>query len=180
MKENIEQILKKIGENPQREGLQGTPDRVERALKEMTSGYNESPSKHLKLFDCKNAQEPREIIIVRDLQYTSLCEHHLLPFSGTMTIGYLPYRKILGLSKFARIVDVFAKRLQLQEKLTREVFDFLFASQLEPGALFVYSIATHDCVMCRGVKQKESKTEVFLQKGFGINYSDMLTIARGK
>ena len=104
-----------------------------------------------------------------------------MPFSGKITIGYIPNGKVLGLSKFSRIIDIFARRLQLQEKLTKEIFDFL-KENMNPSFLFVYAIATHDCISCRGVNQKESHTETLItdtSEKYG-NYSQVLEIARGK
>lgn len=171
-------LLKGIGEDINRPGLIETPQRVMKAWKELLSGYNEDPSKHLKLFK----EDSSALTINRDINFTSVCEHHLLPFSGKITIGYIPDGQVLGLSKFSRIVDIFAKRLQLQEKLTQEIFNFLYEG-MKPKFLFVYAVATHDCVSCRGVKQKESNTETLItsqaQEHIG-NYSQIMELARGK
>lgn len=171
-------LLKGFGEDIERPGLIETPKRVMKAWKELLNGYNENPNDHLKLFEEKS----NALTINRDINFTSVCEHHLLPFSGKITIGYIPNGQVLGLSKFSRIVDIFARRLQLQEKLTQEIFNFL-QEGMNPKFLFVYAIATHDCVSCRGVKQKESNTETLImsqpQESIG-NYSQVMELARGK
>lgn len=157
IKNAASQMLEGFGEDLTRPGIVETPKRVAKAWGEMLSGYKEDPNKHLKLFEEKSTS----LTIVRDLNFTSVCEHHLMPFSGKVTIGYVPNGKVLGLSKFSRITDIFARRLQLQEKLTKEIFDFL-KEGMNPTFLFVYAKATHDCIMCRGVNQKESETETLL------------------
>ena len=177
IKKTISELIRNFGEDTERPGLVETPKRVAKAWGELLSGYDQDPMKHLKLFNEKSTS----LTIVRDLNFTSICEHHLMPFSGKITIGYIPNGKVLGLSKFSRIVDVFARRLQLQEKLTKEVFDFL-KENMKPSFLFVYAIATHDCISCRGVNQKESHTETLIidtSEKYG-NYSQILEMARGK
>lgn len=170
-------MLQGFEEDTNRPGLIETPKRVAKAWGELLSGYDQDPMKHLKLFD----ENSTSLTIIRDLNFTSVCEHHLMPFSGKITIGYIPNGKVLGLSKFSRIIDIFARRLQLQEKLTKEIFDFL-KENMNPSFLFVYAIATHDCISCRGVNQKESHTETLItdiSEKYG-NYSQVLEIARGK
>lgn len=169
-------LLKGIGENHNRPGLLETPKRVAKAWGELIGGYNDDPMKCIKLFDEKSTS----LTIIKDLNFTSVCEHHLMPFSGKATIGYIPNGKVLGLSKFSRITSIFARRLQLQEKLTNEIFDFL-KENMKPKFLFVYIIATHDCISCRGVNQKESHTETLMSFGdeYG-NINDIINLARGK
>ncbi len=149
------------------EDIKGTPNRMARALIEMTRGYYDKPEEYLSLFDNPN-KESSQLVVVNKTHFTSLCEHHLLPFSGYVSIGYIPNEKIAGLSKFGRIVDTFAHRLQLQEKLTKEIFDFL-KEVLQPKELFVRIIGEHDCISCRGVNQKDSNT-ITIIKTNGISY----------
>lgn len=149
------------------EDIQGTPNRMARALIEMTRGYYDKPEEYLSLFDNPNKENP-QLVVVNKTHFTSLCEHHLLPFSGYVSIGYVPNEKIAGLSKFGRVVDTFAHRLQLQEKLTKEIFDFL-KEVLQPKELFVRIIGEHDCISCRGVNQKDSNT-ITIMKTDGISY----------
>lgn len=150
------------------EDIKGTPNRMARALIEMTRGYYDKPEEYLSLFDNPNKENP-QLVVVNKTHFTSLCEHHLLPFSGYVSIGYVPNEKIAGLSKFGRVVDTFAHRLQLQEKLTKEIFDFL-KEVLEPKELFVRIIGEHDCISCRGVNQKDSNT-ITIMKTSGISYN---------
>lgn len=149
------------------EDIKGTPNRMARALVEMTRGYYDKPEEYLSLFDNPNREDP-QLVVVNKTHFTSLCEHHLLPFSGYVSIGYIPNKKIAGLSKFGRVVDTFAHRLQLQEKLTKEIFDFL-KKILQPKELFVRIIGEHDCISCRGVNQKDSNT-ITIMKSDGISY----------
>ena len=149
------------------EDIKGTPNRMARALIEMTRGYYDKPEEYLSLFGNPNKENP-QLVVVNKTHFTSLCEHHLLPFSGYVSIGYIPNEKIAGLSKFGRVVDTFAHRLQLQEKLTKEIFDFL-KEVLQPKELFVRIIGEHDCISCRGVNQKDSNT-ITIMKTEGISY----------
>ncbi len=151
----ITQMLVRLGEDPQREGLQRTPLRVAKALDFLTAGYNESVEHVLNdaLFeDCCD-----EMVIVRDIEFYSMCEHHMLPFFGRAAIGYLPKGKIIGLSKIARVVDVFARRLQVQERLTNQIADAL-VDALQPHGLGVILEASHLCMMMRGVQKQNSST----------------------
>ena len=148
------------------EDIKGTPDRMARALIEMTRGYYEDPTQYLNLFDYDG--KPTQMVTINKIHYTSLCEHHLLPFSGYVSVGYIPNKKIAGLSKFSRIIDCFAHRLQLQEKLTIQIFEFL-KTNLDPKELFVRIIGEHDCISCRGVNQKDSNT-ITIIKTDGIDY----------
>ena len=144
-----------IGEDPSREGLVRTPDRAEKALRYLTSGYQTDVKQIVNgaLFTHKCD----EMVIVRDIEFYSMCEHHLLPFFGTMHVAYLPNKKVIGLSKIPRIVDMFARRLQLQERLTHQVADTLM-EVLEPHGVGVICEARHFCMMMRGVEKQHSGT----------------------
>lgn len=157
---NIKNILELLGENVNREGLKETPVRVERAFLELFSGYKMDDKNLYKLFTAPN----NEIVIVKNINFTSFCEHYILPFSGTVSIGYIPDKYIIGLSKFARIVDCFAKRLQLQEKLTNDILNSI-NKYLQPLGTVVIIKSQHQCMMCRGVKQKDCKTITLAKSG---------------
>ena len=149
----VEEMLRRLGENPDREGLLKTPGRVDRALRYLTSGYGKDVRQVLNgaLFTVKYD----EMVIVKDIEFFSMCEHHLLPFFGKMHIAYLPKDKVVGLSKIPRIVDMFARRLQLQERLTQEVAQSL-QEVLEPLGVGVVCEARHFCMMMRGVEKQHS------------------------
>jgi GTP cyclohydrolase I len=150
----IEQLLKELGEDAQREGLAKTPDRVEKALRYLTSGYDQSVSDILN--DALFVEDYDEMVIVKDIDFASLCEHHLLPFVGKCHVAYMPKRKILGLSKIPRLVDMFSKRLQVQERLTTQIANALNEA-LEPRGVAVVMEAIHLCMMVRGVEKQNSK-----------------------
>lgn len=153
---NLVQImLNNIGEDPSREGLLRTPERFEKALSELTSGYKLNLLEVVGegIFEAEDAG----LVAVREIEFFSLCEHHMLPFWGHVSIAYYPNRQILGLSKLARVVDVFAKRLQVQERLTREVAESIF-NLVDARAVAVKVEAQHMCMMMRGVKKVESNT----------------------
>ena len=149
----VRTLLAELGENPSREGLVGTPERVRRMYDELTSGYHVDPDALLN-GACFNVDYD-EMVVVRDIEFFSLCEHHLLPFIGHAHVGYLPRGRVVGLSKIPRIVDMYAKRLQLQERLTVQVADFLM-DRLEPKGVACVIEATHLCTMMRGVKKQEA------------------------
>jgi GTP cyclohydrolase IA len=153
LEEAVRTLLVEIGEDPSREGLAGTPERVRRMYDELTAGYHVDPDA---LLDgaCFNVDYD-EMVIVRDIEFFSLCEHHLLPFIGKAHVGYLPRGRVVGLSKIPRIVDMFAQRLQVQERLTVQVADFLM-ERLEPKGVACVVEATHLCTMMRGVKKQEA------------------------
>ena len=138
IQENIKNILELIGEDVSREGLKETPSRVEKAFQEVFSSYKIDDKSLYKLFTAPN----NEIVIVKNIDFTSFCEHHILPFSGTISIGYIPNKYIIGLSKFARIVDCFAKRLQLQERLTDDILNSI-NKHLQPLGAVVLVKAQH-------------------------------------
>jgi len=151
----MKQILVKIGEDPAREGLIRTPERAEKALRFLTSGYQMDVQSIVNgaLF----TQKCDEMVVVRDIEFYSMCEHHLLPFFGTMHVAYLPKDKVIGLSKIPRIVDMFARRLQVQERLTQEVAETL-QEVVEPKGIGVICEARHFCMMMRGVEKQHSGT----------------------
>jgi GTP cyclohydrolase I len=146
-------VLEQLGENPAREGLERTPMRAEKALKFLTSGYQMDLDKIVNgaLFNVKYD----EMVIVRDIEFFSMCEHHLLPFYGKAHVAYLPSEKVIGLSKIPRIVDMFARRLQVQERLTQEIAETL-QRVLEPRGVGVVCEAKHFCMMMRGVEKQHS------------------------
>jgi len=150
----IRQILEKIGEDPDREGLLKTPDRVARAYAELTRGYRENPSGILK--DAIFHEECNHMIIVRDIEVYSLCEHHMLPFFGTCHIGYIAQNKVYGVSKLARLVDAYARRLQVQERLTQQIASCLM-DPIEAEGVGVVIEAQHLCMMMRGVSKQHSR-----------------------
>ena len=151
--EGVHALLAEIGEDPTREGLAGTPERVRRMYDELTAGYHVDPDALLN-GACFNVDYD-EMVVVRDIEFFSLCEHHLLPFIGHAHVGYLPRGRVVGLSKIPRIVDMFAKRLQIQERLTVQVAEFLM-EKLEPKGVACVVEATHLCTMMRGVKKQEA------------------------
>jgi len=151
----VHQMLTEIGEDPERQGLKRTPLRVAKALDFLTSGNGLSAEEIIKaaLFE----EDVREMVIVRDIEFYSLCEHHMLPFFGHAHVGYLPHGKVVGLSKIARVVDVFARRLQVQERLTSQVADALM-EHLGAHGVAVVTEASHTCMMMRGVQKQNSTT----------------------
>jgi GTP cyclohydrolase IA len=150
----VSQILNAVGEDPQREGLQYTPKRVARMYDELLSGYRVDPQKIVNgaLFEIKYD----EMVLVRDIEFYSLCEHHMLPFMGRVHVAYIPDGKVLGLSKIPRIVDMYARRLQVQERLTRQIADFI-SDLLKPQGVAVVVEALHLCSMMRGVKKQDAR-----------------------
>ncbi|MCI6244392.1 MAG: GTP cyclohydrolase I FolE, partial [Eubacterium sp.] len=158
----VREILIAVGEDPNRAGLKETPRRVANMYEEMFAGLSQDPKQHLKLFDEKSNDE---MVIVRDIPFSSMCEHHLLPFVGKAHIAYIPSNnKIIGLSKLARIVDNFAKRPQVQERLTHDIADFLDES-LSPKGVAVIIEAEHMCMSIRGAKASGSKTQTSALRG---------------
>jgi len=154
MKEIVEKLIKEIGEDPGREGLLKTPERVEKALKYLTSGYLKEPRNILKraLF----SEEYDEMVIVKDIDIFSLCEHHMLPFFGKCHVAYLPRKKIVGLSKIVRVVDIYSRRLQVQERLTQEIASAI-QDTLAPHGTAVIIEGYHLCMMMRGVEKQHAK-----------------------
>jgi GTP cyclohydrolase I len=153
--ERVREILGELGENPERDGLKRTPERFEKALRFLTSGYNQDPAKLLNgaMFDVAYD----EMVVVKDIELYSLCEHHLLPFFGKCHVAYLPDKKVVGLSKVARLVDMFARRLQIQERLTSQIATAI-QEQLHPQGVGVIVEARHLCMVMRGVEKQNSTT----------------------
>jgi GTP cyclohydrolase IA len=149
----VQQILSKLGEDPAREGLSRTPERVDKALKFLTSGYGMDIERIVNgaLYNVKYD----EMVVVKDIEFFSLCEHHMLPFFGKMHVAYLPKSKVIGLSKIPRIVDAFARRLQIQERLTQEVAQTI-QEIIDPVGVGVICEARHFCMMMRGVEKQHS------------------------
>ncbi len=152
---HMEEVLALVGEDPSRDGLQRTPERWEKAMRFLTSGY------HSRVEDLINgalfAVKFDEMVLVRDIEFFSLCEHHLLPFYGKMHVAYLPTNKVIGLSKIPRIVNMFARRLQVQERLTQEVAEAI-SDAIQPRGVAVMCEASHFCMMMRGVEKQHSST----------------------
>jgi GTP cyclohydrolase I len=154
----VKLLVSFVGENPKRAGLVETPARFVKALQEMTSGYTIDPRQYLKTFEEEGPQQYNEMVVQRDIPFVSLCEHHLLQFSGVAHVAYLPAGKIIGLSKMVRIVHAFARRLQVQERLTTQVTDLLMDSILLPNGAACVIEASHSCIACRGVNTPGSVT----------------------
>ena len=152
---HFKEVLSHIGEDSQREGLLKTPERVAKAMQFLTQGYEQDPSEILK--SAMFAEEYNEMVIVKDIEFYSLCEHHMLPFFGKCHIAYIPNGHIVGLSKFPRIIDAFARRLQVQERLTDQVRDCL-EDTLKPLGVAVCIEAQHLCMQMRGVQKQNSFT----------------------
>ncbi len=148
------EILVEIGEDPEREGLAKTPARAAQAFRDFTRGYTQDVSTVLN--KAVFSEEYDDMVIVRDIEMYSLCEHHLVPFFGSVHVGYLPQGKILGLSKIARVVDMFSRRLQVQERLTHEIAHAI-QEAIEPLGVAVVVEARHLCMMSRGVEKQQSK-----------------------
>ncbi len=146
-------VIRALGEDPEREGLLRTPERTEKALRYLTSGY--SADVHEIVNGALFNVEYDEVVIVRDIEFFSMCEHHMLPFFGKVHVAYLPGSKVIGLSKIPRIVDVFARRLQIQERLTQQVAETL-QELLDPRGVAVICEARHFCMMMRGVEKQHS------------------------
>jgi len=153
--EMYREILGRLGEDPGRDGLVATPQRVEKAMAFLTKGYCEDPTKILRgaMFDV----DYDEMVIVKDVEMFSLCEHHMLPFFGKVHVAYIPNGKVIGLSKIPRLVEVFARRLQVQERLTRQIADTI-QEAIEPQGVGVVIEARHLCMMMRGIEKQHSST----------------------
>jgi GTP cyclohydrolase I len=149
------ELLRRMGEDPNRDGLIATPGRVERTMAFLTKGYHEDPNQLLRgaLFDV----DYDEMVIVKDVEMFSLCEHHMLPFFGKVHVAYIPKGKVVGLSKIARLVEVFARRLQVQERMTRQIADAI-QDAIAPQGVGVVIEARHLCMMMRGIEKQNSST----------------------
>ena len=152
---NFTNVINLLGENTQREGLVKTPDRAAKAMKFLTSGYSMNPKEILEGAMFK--EDYKEMVIIKDIELYSLCEHHMLPFFGKAHIAYIPNGHIVGLSKIPRVVDVFARRLQVQERLTEQILDCI-NDTLKPQGVAVVIEASHMCMMMRGVQKQNSTT----------------------
>lgn len=155
IKDNYLSILRSVGENPERAGIVKTPERAAKAMQFLTQGYDMNPKEIL--LSAMFPEEYDDMVIVKDIELYSLCEHHMLPFFGKAHIAYIPNGQIVGLSKLPRIVDVFARRLQVQERLTHDILECI-NSTLEPKGVAVVIEAHHMCMMMRGVQKQNSAT----------------------
>lgn len=165
-------FLEGIGENPERPALKETPERIARACKEIFGGYEQDPKKILsKVFDSENS----ELVVQKDIPFYSMCEHHLLPFFGTVAIGYVPDKKVVGLSKLARLVNVYARRAQIQENLTEQIAEALMAF-LKPRGTIVLIKAEHLCMSMRGVNRGAVETSTLSHRGILSEDSDLRKI----
>lgn len=152
MKEYIKEMIKYIGDNPDREGLIETPSRVVKSWEHLFSGYDKDPADLMKVFKEDSCDE---MVILKDIEFYSMCEHHIIPFFGKISIGYIPNGKVLGISKLARLVEMYARRLQIQEKLVAQIADTLM-EHLEPKGVMVVCEAKHLCMVARGVEKQNS------------------------
>ena len=152
---NYKNILKLLGEDPEREGLQKTPMRVAKAMQVLTRGYSQDP--HKVLTDALFAEKYNQMVIVKDIDFFSMCEHHMLPFYGKAHVAYIPNGYITGLSKIARVVDIYSHRLQVQERLTQQIKDCI-ENTLHPLGVMVVIEAKHMCMQMRGVEKQNSIT----------------------
>jgi len=148
----VRDILLAVGEDPNREGLRGTPERVARMYGELLGGMREDPEKHVRSIF---TEQYDEIVLLRDIPFYSICEHHIMPFIGSAHVAYLPTGAVLGVSKLARIVECFARRLQTQERLTFQIADFIM-ERLKPRGAAVVMEASHSCMTIRGIKKPGS------------------------
>jgi GTP cyclohydrolase I len=153
MQDLIRQLIEQLGEDPNREGLVKTPQRVEKALRFLTSGYAANIDEVLN--EALFTVDYSEMVIVKDIDFYSLCEHHLLPFFGKCHVAYIPRRRVIGLSKIPRLVDVFARRLQIQERMTNEIAQVIL-EKIEPRGVAVVCEGTHLCMSMRGVEKQNS------------------------
>jgi len=151
----VSQMIEDLGEDPQREGLRRTPERVAKSLRFLTQGYRQDPQQILNQAVFEEGYN--EMVVVRDIDFYSLCEHHMLPFFGRAHVAYVPDGRVVGLSKLARLVEMFSRRLQVQERLTNEVADQI-STVLQPKGVAVVMEALHLCVMMRGVQKQNSYT----------------------
>jgi len=150
----VEQLLRELGQDPARDGLERTPERVEKALRYLTSGYGKDPREVLN--DALFVEQYDEMVVVKDIDFFSLCEHHMIPFFGKCHVAYMPNQKIVGLSKIPRLVEMFSRRLQVQERLTTQIANTL-NDVLQPRGVAVVMEALHLCMVMRGVEKQNSK-----------------------
>lgn len=147
-------FFNKIGENPNREGLLNTPNRVIKSWDKLYSGYKKDPKEILQ--NTFSEHKCDEMIVLKNIEFYSMCEHHILPFFGTISFGYIPDNKIIGISKLVEVVNIFAKRLQIQENLTTQIAD-TFMNELKPRGVMVVTEATHLCMIMQGIESKNAK-----------------------
>lgn len=169
IKEGVRLILEGIGEDINREGLLETPDRIARMYEELAAGYTDDAAAHLKK---RFHVDSNDIVMEKDIHFYSFCEHHMLPFYGTATIAYIPDGEVVGLSKIARTLEVYAKRFQLQERLTAQIAD-AFMEELNPKGVMVRIEAEHMCMTMRGIKKPGAKTVTIVTRG-AFDESEML------
>ena len=161
IKSGVRLLLEGMGEDPQREGLIETPDRIARMYAELAAGYTEDAAEHLAV---RFHVEEGGIVLEKDIRFYSMCEHHLLPFYGTAAVAYIPDGEVVGLSKIARTVEVYARRLQLQERMTAQIAD-AFMENLNPKGVMVYVEAEHMCMSMRGVSKPGASTATLAKRG---------------
>lgn len=169
---HYKEIIRLIGEDPEREGLVKTPVRAAKAMLDCTAGYRRDPMRIARQAIFEHAGS--RIVIVRDIEFYSLCEHHILPFFGRVSVGYIPDGKMIGLSKLARIVDAFARRLQVQERLTAQICDLLSEALPNKGVI-VSCDAEHLCMKMRGVEKQESRTSTLEYSGLFAEQPELRT-----
>ncbi len=153
LRHSLKMILKFIGDDPNREGLRETPDRIMKSWQELFSGYHQTPQDVLKVFEDGYCDE---MVILKNIEFFSTCEHHFLPFSGVLSIGYLPHEKVVGISKLARLAEIFTRRLQIQERMTTQIADALMTA-LNPKGVIVVCEAQHLCMTARGIQKQKSQ-----------------------
>jgi GTP cyclohydrolase I len=164
--ENIRRLLEYIGENPDREGLKETPNRVIRSYDTLYGGYKQKPKDVMKVFE-EGACD--EMVLLKNIHFSSTCEHHMLPFTGRASIAYIPDGKVIGVSKLARILEIYARRLQIQERIGSQVTDCLMKYLKPKGAACVLE-ATHGCMVCRGVQKQDSVMVTSSLTGIFLDY----------
>ena len=174
----VREILCAVGEDADRDGIVDTPKRVARMYAELLAGMRSDPTEHLRVFE----ESYDEIVLLRDIPFYSICEHHMMPFMGKAHIAYMPDGKVLGISKLARIVDSFARRLQVQERLTGQIADFLM-DQLKPKGVAAVIEASHSCTTIRGIKKPGSVMVTSALRGIfkkdSRSRSEVLSLIRG-
>ena len=176
IKQGVRLLLEGMGEDPAREGLVETPDRIARMYEELCAGYGEDAGEHLGV---RFRVEESGIVLEKDIHFYSMCEHHLLPFYGTAAVAYIPQGEVVGLSKIARTVEVYAKRLQLQERMTAQIAD-AFMEKLAPKGVMVFVEAEHMCMSMRGVKKPGSHTVTSAVRGVFAGSTDAARASRSE
>ena len=164
----IKQIIQCIGDDPDRNGLLSTPDRIVRSWSELYKGYSIDPVEQMTFFDIGDGEQYDEIILLKDIEMYSMCEHHMLPFFGKAHVAYLPGTKLLGISKLARLVEAYSRRLQIQERIGRQVVDFLMEHTEALGAACIIE-ASHMCIQMRGVQKQNSVMVTSSMEGVFLN-----------